>query len=274
MKLQPLRNALSGYKSARWLHYKVTTAGHRTAVAARLETDRWLLAHRTGLSGGRILAYHSIGTPQFGVIDVTPRAFERHLQIAVDEGWTFGTPADVMADPTRRVLALTFDDGPTTVLTNALPVLRHHGIPATAFVVTGWADGEHIDGFDYTLDWSGIETLAAAGMTVASHSVTHPNFGKLSADEALRELTESRERLRVMLGIDTEEFCIPYGQSANWTDAAGWAAKQAGYKIVYAQAAATRPPDTVPRNLVTRLDTPHIFRAILRGAYDSWEMYV
>ena len=78
---------------------------------------------------GRILAYHSVGTPEWGVNDVSPRDFERHLQIAVDDGWSFATPADVIAEPDKPQLALTFDDGLASVLANAAPVLRHHGIP-------------------------------------------------------------------------------------------------------------------------------------------------
>src|SRR5206468_1890552 len=106
--------------------------------------------------------------------DVSPRDFERHLQLAIDDGWTFATPAQVLAEPDKPQLALTFDDGVTSVLTNAAPVLRHHGVPATAFVVTGWADGGHQDGYAHVLDWSGVAALQAAGFTVASHSVTHP----------------------------------------------------------------------------------------------------
>ena len=169
---------------------------------------------------GRILAYHGIGTPEYGVNDLRPRDFERHLQIAVDDGWSFTTPAEVIAEPDKPQLALTFDDGLASVLANALPVLRHHGIPATVFVVTGWADGQIPDAGGVVLDWRGVSALHQAGMTVASHSVTHPDFGKLEPAEARRELEVSRERLRRMLDIETSEFAIPLGQSRNWTPAA------------------------------------------------------
>jgi peptidoglycan/xylan/chitin deacetylase (PgdA/CDA1 family) len=249
---------------------------YRAAVGGRLAVERWALGVRSTMSGsvpkrGRILAYHSIGTPAWGVNDVSPRDFERHLQIAVDDGWSFGTPAQVLAEPSRPLLALTFDDGVTTVLTKALPVLRHHGIPATAFIVTGWADGRHPAGYADVLDWDGVRALRDGGVTIASHSVTHPDFGRLDASVALRELEESRERLREMLDLETDEFAIPLGQSANWPEPAVRAAAQAGYTTVYAQAVNTRPPGTVPRTFITRIDRPMIFRAALRGGYDNWE---
>ena len=253
----------------------VAQAAYRGAVAGRLHAERWALAARppsgAKASRGRILAYHSIGTPAWGVNDVRPADFERHLQIAVDEGWTFATIDQVLAEPEHKQLALTFDDGATTTLTRAAPVLRHHGIPATAFVVTGWADGGHPDGFDHVLDWSGLERLQAAGMTLHSHSVTHPDFGQLGADRTERELTGSRERLRTAMGIDSTDFAIPFGQSRNWTDAATDAAHAAGYTRIWAQSVDTRPAGTLPRTFVTRIDRPRIFRAALAGAYDAWE---
>jgi peptidoglycan/xylan/chitin deacetylase (PgdA/CDA1 family) len=251
-------------------------AAYRRAVRGRMTAERWALALRTGTGHtaprrGRILAYHSIGTPGWGVNDVSPRDFERHLQVAVDDGWSFATPAQVLAEPDKAQLALTFDDGATSVLTHAAPVLRHHGIPATAFVVTGWADGGHRNGYDEVLDWPGVCALVEAGMTVASHSVSHPDFGRLDAGQARRELEQSRERLQRMLGVQTEEFAIPLGQSRNWTEAAGRAAAEAGYTTVYAQAVHTRPAGTVARTFITRIDRPLLFRAALAGGYDNWE---
>lgn len=247
-------------------------------ILGRLCADRWSLAawHRVAPGPpaprrGRILAYHSIGTRQWGVNDVSPATFEQHLQIAADDGWSFATPAQVLAEPGKPQLALTFDDGLASVLHNALPVLRHHGIPATAFVVSGWADQPPEWCRPLVLDWPGVRALADGGVTIGSHSVSHPDFGKLPAAEASRELSESRSRLGAMLGGEPAEFAIPYGQSANWTTAAADAAAGAGYTTVYAQAVTTRPERTVPRTFITRIDRPALFRAALAGAYDSWE---
>jgi peptidoglycan/xylan/chitin deacetylase (PgdA/CDA1 family) len=270
VRLETVRHALSPYRPDR--------LAHRGAVRGRLTAERSFLATRSRVTSGRapakrgrILAYHSIGTPQWGVNDVSPRDFERHLQIAVDEGWSFATPAEVLAEPDKPQLALTFDDGLVSVLTHAVPVLRHHGVPATAFVVTGWADQAPPGMERLVLDWPGVTALGDGGLTLASHSVTHPDFGTLEPGEARRELEESRERMRRMLGVETAEFAIPLGQSRNWTDAAGQAAAGAGYAAVYAQSVNTRPAGTIPRTFITRIDRPMLFRAALAGAYDNWE---
>ncbi|GAA1831631.1 polysaccharide deacetylase family protein [Pseudonocardia ailaonensis] len=244
-------------------------------VKGRLGVERWSLGLRSrpaaGAARARIVAYHSVGTPEWGVNDVTPAAFERHLQLAVDDGWTFATPSEVLARPDEQLLSITFDDGVRSVLQNAVPVLRAHGVPATMFVVTGWADGGHEGGYDHVLDWYGLDALQRAGMELGSHSVTHPDFSTLDDGQVRRELAESRARLTRMLGVDTAEFAIPYGQSANWDARAQAAALDAGYAAVYAQAVDTRTPGTIARTFVTAFDRPTVFRAALHGAFDGWE---
>lgn len=247
-------------------------------VFSRLTADRWALAARHQVTPntsssrqGRILVYHAVGTPRWGINDVSPAAFERHLQIAADEGWSFATPAEVIANPAQQQLALTFDDGVASVLTNALPVLRHHGVPATAFVVTGWADRAPDWCRTLVLGWPGVRALQDGGFRVASHSVSHRDFAGLSTGEMRRELEESRERLRVVLGVETDEFAIPYGQSANWSPIQTQAATEAGYTTLYAQCVATRPAGTVARTFISRIDRPALFRAALSGAFDGWE---
>ena len=260
-----VRRAVTGSRAAR--------VAYGCAVAGRLGVERYALGWRAPTPGarhGRILAYHSIGTPSWGVNDVRPRDFERHLQIAVDEGWSFASPAAVLAEPQRQQLALTFDDGVTSVLLNAAPVLRHHGIPSTMFAVSGWADGGHPEAHRHVLDWKGLAALQESGMAVASHSVTHPDFGTLDAAQARAELEESRRRLEEGLGVTVDEFAIPFGQSRNWSDAARAAAAEV-YGTVYAQSVETRPAGTVARTFVTRIDNPRLFRSALAGSYDRWE---
>ncbi len=116
-----------------------------------------------------------------------------------------------------------------------------------------------------------MSALQAGGMTLASHSVTHADFGRLEPGDARRELEVSRERLRRVLGVETSEFAIPMGQARNWNPAAALAAAEAGYTTVYAQCVNSRPEGTIARTFITRIDRPVLFRAALAGAYDNWQ---
>jgi peptidoglycan/xylan/chitin deacetylase (PgdA/CDA1 family) len=253
-------------------------AGARKRVAtARVCCERNLMARWPRHSGSsdrpRILCYHAVGTPSWGVNDLQADRFRRQLEHALDSGRRFvpalqiasgcGSPGD---------LAVTFDDGLASVASNAAPVLKDLGIPWTMFVVTDWADGRSPWSDDgLFLGWRDIECLAARGANIASHSVTHPYFRYLSRETAAIELARSRETLRQRTGIDTAEFAIPMGQSSDWTIEFQAVARSAGYRYVYAQSEELRTPGTIARTFVTRFDNDRVFEAAINGRFDHWE---
>ncbi len=237
----------------------------RAVIAAR--------RHRGAPPRNRILCYHSVGTPEWGINDVSPARFRRQLESALDAGYTFVPAGQLSRYPTNgeRCLAVTFDDGLRSVATNGAPILAELGIPLTVFIVSAWAEGKHELGPELFLNWREIEELAQTGVTIGSHSVTHPDFARLDARAAAWELVESREMIRRRTGIDVDEFSIPFGLAKNWSTVAGEAAREAGYTRVYAQADELRLPDTEPRTFITNVDRQLIFRAALDGAFDRWE---
>ena len=243
-------------------------------ASARLFSERQILARRLRNVGprSRILCYHSIGTPSWGVNDVSPERFRRHLEIALERGYRFVPASKLAAGDTEGMeLAVTFDDGLTSVAKNAAPIMADLGIPWSLFIVSDWADGRHPFGEGLMLGWRDIERLAGAGVEIGSHSVTHPDFGQLDREVAAQELQTSRDVIKDRLGLAPESFAIPYGQSRNWTEASHEAAVEAGYNIVYAQAELLRFPGKVPRTFVTRFDGDGVFAALLRGVFDEWE---
>lgn len=250
----------------------------RHLAAARMCCERNVLA-TVGLatdgrrrSHGRILCYHAVGDRRWGVNDVSPARFRRHIEAALAGGYRFvpaGEIARTGGDP--RDLAVTFDDGLASVLANAVPILAEYGVPATAFVVSEWADGRHPWDRDIMLGWRQVERLAALGIEIGSHSATHPNFGAVEPSRLADELDGARRTIADRTGIVATTFAIPFGQSMDWTPQAAAAASAAGYATIYAQAEETRPAGTVPRTFVTSWDGDRIFRAALKGTFDRWE---
>ena len=264
----PGRNVLKRLALAAGLNrQRVTTmriAFERNALA--------LSGRRHARTGGRILCYHSFGQPECGINDVNPGRFARQIDQALDLGYRFVPAAEIArSGGGRRDLAVTFDDGFKSVLTEAFPILSERRIPWSLFVVPKWCDEATRDGTEQILNWRDVERLVAGGADLGSHSMTNPDFGPLDEAAAVIELEESRRLIEARLGFAPESFAIPFGQSRNWTDVSARAAAAAGYSRVYAQAEQTRPVDTIARTFVTQVDDTRIFRALLDGAFDAWE---
>ncbi|MGB3482207.1 MAG: polysaccharide deacetylase family protein [Mycobacterium sp.] len=205
--------------------------------------------------------------------DVAPERFRRHLESALEAGYVF-VPATEIADghAPSNALAITFDDGIRSAATTAAPILRELGIPWTLFVVSDWVDGAAREwAGDIMMGWKEVEHLASQGVVIGSHSLSHPNFSDIDGGQTVRELKESRRVIESRLGIEIDEFAIPFGQSHDWTETAAVAAADAGYTHVYAQAEDTRYPGTFARTFITRWDNDRVFRSALSGAFDKWE---
>jgi peptidoglycan/xylan/chitin deacetylase (PgdA/CDA1 family) len=248
---------------------------HVAAARMLLERQALALTRRRPRERGRILCYHSVGQPVTGVNNVTERAFRQQLEGALEAGYRF-VPASEIARTGGgpKDLAVTFDDAWTSVLGNAAPVLKKLGVPWTVFVVTSWSSSARAAGDQIFLHWRDLERVAEFGGEIGSHSVTHPDFAKISPVQMTEELERSRDDIQRELGVVPTQLAIPYGQSMNWPACAHDAALAAGYEFIYAQAEETRPPGTVARTFVTQFDDRRLFRAALAGAFDRWEEWV
>jgi peptidoglycan/xylan/chitin deacetylase (PgdA/CDA1 family) len=245
----------------------------RHFVEARLRYERALLPAIRGRHAvcGRVLCYHSVGTEEWGVNDVPAPLFKSQLEMALALGYRF-VPADTIAagKGDERDLAVTFDDGLRSVYENAAPILASLGIPWSLFLVCDWADGKH-ERPGLFMGWQEVRLVASAGVEIGSHSMTHPDFGRLSDEDARTELTNSRRVIREQTDADVHAFAIPFGQSRNWRFELNGLATSLGYQTIYAQAVDTRTEGTIPRTFVTRFDSKRVFRAALEGAFDHWE---
>lgn len=224
---------------------------------------------------GRILCYHAVGQPEFGVNDVPPDLFRRQIELALKLGYRFVAPAEIASTGGKPMdLAVSFDDALKTVRTQADPILREYHIPYSVFAVTEWCEQQHDWEKSGVLSWGELKEMIADGVEVGCHSATHRDFGEIDLPRMQDEFTRSRARFDERLGFVPDIFAIPFGQSKNWNETADKAAREAGFTVIYAQAEETRPPGTVARTFVTRFDNDHIFKASLRGAYDRWEEWV
>lgn len=112
----------------------------------------------------------------------------------------------------RPLIAISFDDGNADNFTEAFPELLARGMTATFFVITSRV------GTPGYVTWEQLEEMRGAGMSIQSHTHTHPFLSELSSSEAYAELEESRRMLDTMLGQSTTTLALPNGdRPRGWT---------------------------------------------------------
>lgn len=145
----------------------------------------------------------------------SPTAFRRHLGELARRGHVF-EPLDELV---RRIQAgnregwrratLTFDDGWRDQYDHAFPVLQGLGVPATFFVTTEHLRSRSVD--PRRMDASLLRELAAAGMTLAAHSRTHPDLTRLGPKALDAEVRGSKDDLEDAIGMPVTLFAYPGG---------------------------------------------------------------
>ena len=147
-------------------------------------------------------------------LTVHPQQFRDHLEYLRSNGYATVSLYEVYLALTQghrlppNPIVLTFDDGYSDHLYNAMPLLREYGFQGTFFIITGFAD-ESREGY---LNWDQVKQLAANGMEIAAHSKTHPDLRGRDHDFLVYEVLGSLESIKVNLGLLSIAFAFPMGR--------------------------------------------------------------
>jgi peptidoglycan/xylan/chitin deacetylase (PgdA/CDA1 family) len=79
------------------------------------------------------------------------------------------------------------------------------------------------------LTWNQIRDMHAMGIEFGSHTVTHPILSQLPAEEALKELVDSKAELTHRLKSSIASFAYPNGQPADYNEGIKALLRRAGY---------------------------------------------
>ena len=104
-------------------------------------------------------------------------------------------------DPTKPMIALTFDDGPSAHTGRLLDIFAAHGGKATFFVV-----GNII--YDRP---AVVERIVEEGHEIGGHSWSHRDFTKLTDQEVTDQIMNTRAKIYEVSGKDTLIIRPPYG---------------------------------------------------------------
>ncbi len=147
---------------------------------------------------GEILSVHS-----------KPRVGQRKLMLHPESGLCIA--AEYTALPScyviqrrgyhPKLVALTFDDGPSAEFTPAvLEALKNLHVPATFFVI-----GQNAARYPAL-----VQQMWNEGHELGNHTFSHPNLGTASREREIIELTSTKRALQSILGRSTIWFRAPY----------------------------------------------------------------
>ena len=179
-----------------------------------------------------IFVYHDIVDTEADVsydyMQTTKETFEKQIVGLKNMGYDFITYEDLhqyknnQKKLKKHSCIITFDDGCEGVYRNVFPIAQKYNIPITMYVIT---DNMGKPG---VITWEQAKEMQDSRLvTIASHSMDHPEFTKLSTEEAVKNINASYEIIESKLGKqNTKIFTYPYGL---YTDDEVEALRKEGY---------------------------------------------
>jgi peptidoglycan/xylan/chitin deacetylase (PgdA/CDA1 family) len=217
-----------------------------------------------------IMMYHSVGVRSHDPhnLAVTPERFEEQMAALKRRGLRGVSVAELLAaraaGSARGLVGLTFDDGYTDIVDNALPILQRFGFSGTFYILADRIGGanEWDEGTPWPLvDEAGIRRWAEAGFEVGSHGTMHVALAGADPDVLRTEVADSREKLSDLVGKPVNGYCYAYG---SMDAAARRAVAEAGYD--HACAVTSRVslgPHALPRIWIGQVHTSkHILKML------------
>jgi peptidoglycan/xylan/chitin deacetylase (PgdA/CDA1 family) len=199
--------------------------------------------------------------------DVPARTFEAQLDLMRALGYPGRSIEHALAHPDARHVAVSFDDGVVSHFEAAFPALSARGMTATFFITTAWV------GKPGYVTWPQLREMKIAGMSIQSHTRTHPFLSELTLGKLRDELAGSKADLDDALGQATDTLALPGGDAP----AARFRSlvEEVGYRVVATSRWGTNPVaklDHAPRWLrrctVRGAPAEAVMRSVLDG--DPW----
>lgn len=192
--------------------------------------ERALLTHYpaivTAEQGGpliTVLCYHHVDCAVKTEYSVTSAQLSEQIDALKAAGFSF-IDSRALEDfyvqgkpiPVKSAL-ITFDDGNYDVFRSGYPLLKKRGIPFTFFVYPKAVNEGHAK---HGVDWADLRVMADNGVTIGSHTMSHPFLTKPPETVTTREeydvwleneIAKSRAEIETQLKRPVTEIAIPFG---------------------------------------------------------------
>ncbi len=104
-------------------------------------------------------------------------------------------------DITKPMIALTFDDGPSAHTQRLLDIFKTYGGKGTFFVLGSTLDSRQ----------EALRQIAKDGHEIGNHSWSHSKLTELSTDAVKKEITDTRNKIYDITGVDCTLVRPPHG---------------------------------------------------------------
>lgn len=194
---------LSGFLSEDGIFYLDPETGIRKEGLLKLEEGSYYFYPETGLMASS--AWLELDQGRF-YASAGGRFEKGRVEIEGQEYFFDLETGELLADLSRPLLALTYDDGPSDYSHELLDILKKHSVKASFF----------FQGYLVETNEDIIKRVYQEGHSVGSHSFDHPNFNLLSGDEIIWQIEETDRKIEKAIGIKTAWFRSPYGESSEF----------------------------------------------------------
>ncbi len=192
------------------------------ALACSPSTDAQDGTTPTGDDHAVITIYHHVDDSTPPSTSLSPEQFREQMEYIRDNDFTVWR-LDRLLDALRhhneipeRTVAITFDDGYSSIHDTALPMLQELDFPFALFLSTQPID----DGQRGYMSWDQIRELSDAGVMIANHMVSHPHMIDNRSGESDRERVErmreellrAEQRIEEQTGQSHRTLAYPYGE--------------------------------------------------------------
>lgn len=166
---------------------------------------------------------HDISDNVYDNVSAPVRTLESFVELAAKAGYNICAFKDYLnysSYDRKKSIVLTFDDGYENVVSKAFPILDRYGFNATVFVCTDLAGKSNKwnrkdSQIRRHASFDELKILFDNGWEIGSHGVDHQNLCKLTENEIISQLSNSKKVLEELFG-KVISFAYPYGEFSDF----------------------------------------------------------
>ncbi len=191
--LDVLKSQVELYKGVGWYEEPVTLMYAQDGRTLPVKTSEMTLYESVGW-------YREPVTLMYAPDGRTRLTLQSEIETYKNVGW-YLSPDDIPAHLRPKLVAITYDDGPSSQTPRILDCLEKYGAKATFFVV-----GRNINKYP-----NALKRASSLGMEIGNHTANHPKLTSLSASGIKSEVSATDEAVISVTGVRPTLLRPPYG---------------------------------------------------------------